>query len=345
MPEGSYWDFAFSGWGKFIRIKEMAMNAEELDTHQAYMIADASGRNYSVYDTSKRKLVNVGYTHALDENSNGTCWTVIKEGKDSYLYNIGADKFGVISEDGSLTLSDTPVNMDIHNTDNGISINGNSRMFVLNNNVSFDEANIGIYTLNVSSVGYATAYLYYNAEIPENVEAYIATEVVDNRVKLKKVEGILPANSGVIIKAAEGNYTFNKSYETPITIENNILKGTIEKTEITAESNFSYFVLSAPGGAIGMYLAQLKENKFWNNACKVYLPISNGDLGIFDDEVDSSVEQLSRRLVFDFGDETGIDEVKTENANVKTAVYDLSGRHIQNAQKGIYIQNGKLMVK
>jgi hypothetical protein len=57
------------------------------------------------------------------------------------------------------------------------------------------------------------------------------------------------------------------------------------------------------------------------------------------------VELLSRRLVFDFGDETSIDEVKTENGKVKTAVYDLSGRRVQKAQKGIYIQNGKLMVK
>ena len=44
-------------------------------------------------------------------------------------------------------------------------------------------------------------------------------------------------------------------------------------------------------------------------------------------------------------EETGIDEVKGENANVKTAVYDISGRRVQKAQKGIFIQNGKVMVK
>ena len=44
-------------------------------------------------------------------------------------------------------------------------------------------------------------------------------------------------------------------------------------------------------------------------------------------------------------EETGIDELKGENANVKTAVYDISGRRVQKAQKGIFIQNGKLMVK
>ena len=44
-------------------------------------------------------------------------------------------------------------------------------------------------------------------------------------------------------------------------------------------------------------------------------------------------------------EETGIDEVKGENENVKTAVYDLSGRRVQKTQKGIFIQNGKVMVK
>ena len=44
-------------------------------------------------------------------------------------------------------------------------------------------------------------------------------------------------------------------------------------------------------------------------------------------------------------EETGIGEVKGENGKVKTAVYDLSGRRVQKAQKGIFIQNGKVMVK
>ena len=201
------------------------------------------------------------------------------------------------------------------------------------------------YQLTVSSVGYATLYLDYNAEIPEGVEAYVATEVVDSRLKMQKVEGVLPANTGVIIVAGQGTYTFTESDETPATIEKNLLQGSATNTYVTAEANTTYYVLSAPDGDVAMYRALITDGKFLNNAHKAYLPISNGDLGIFDDEVDSSVEQLSRRLVFDFGDETSIDELKTENANVKTAVYDLSGRRMQKAQKGIYIQNGKLMVK
>ena len=44
-------------------------------------------------------------------------------------------------------------------------------------------------------------------------------------------------------------------------------------------------------------------------------------------------------------EETGIDELTGENANVKTAVYDLSGRRVQKAQKGIYVVNGKKVLK
>ena len=44
-------------------------------------------------------------------------------------------------------------------------------------------------------------------------------------------------------------------------------------------------------------------------------------------------------------EETGIDELKGENGKECSAVYDLSGRRVQKAQKGIYIQNGKVMVQ
>ena len=43
--------------------------------------------------------------------------------------------------------------------------------------------------------------------------------------------------------------------------------------------------------------------------------------------------------------ETGIDELKGENGKVKTALYDLSGRRVQKGQKGVFIQNGKVMVR
>ena len=45
------------------------------------------------------------------------------------------------------------------------------------------------------------------------------------------------------------------------------------------------------------------------------------------------------------GEETGIDELKGENGTKNSVLYDLSGRRVQKGQKGVFIQNGKMMVR
>ena len=200
------------------------------------------------------------------------------------------------------------------------------------------------YSLTVSSVGYATLYLDFNAEIPAAVQAYTGVKVVGNRLKMERVEGVLPANTGVIIKAEEGTYTFAESDATPATIGDNLLYGTVATTQISTDPTYSYYVLSKVDGIVGMYLAKLTDGKFQNNANKAYMMLKKGDLGIYDEGVDTGTEQLSRGFVFDFGEETSIDELKSEDGKVKSAVYDLSGRRVQKAQKGVYIQNGKVVL-
>jgi hypothetical protein len=194
------------------------------------------------------------------------------------------------------------------------------------------------FSLTVSSAGYAVLYLGFNAEIPEGVQAYTGEKVVDNSLKMKRVEGVLPANTGVVIKAEEGTYTFAESDATPAAIGDNLLYGTVSATQISTDPDYYYFVLSKVDGIVGMYLAELTDGKFLNNANTAYLAIAKKALA-------DDVEHLIRGLVFDFDEETGVDEVKGENGNVKTAVYDLSGRRVQKAQKGICIQNGKVVVK
>lgn len=182
VPEGSYWDYAYSpGWGEFTQIKEMAMDESALQSRQAYMIADAKGCNYTVYDADKGELVNVEYTHSLDEESEGSCWTVLKDGGKSFLYNIGAKKFASMDKDGKLTLSDAPVNMNIAATENGLSINGRSCMFVLNKNINVDATGIE----NVLS----------GTESAEKSEVY----TIDGRRMDKAVRGINIVNGNKVL--------------------------------------------------------------------------------------------------------------------------------------------------
>ena len=182
VPEGSYWNYAYGyGWGEFIHIKEMAMDESALQSRQAYMIADAKGCNYTVYDADKGELVNVEYTHSLDEESEGSCWTVLKYGGKSFLYNIGAKKFASMDKDGKLTLSDAPVNMNITATENGLSINGKSCMFVLNKNINVDATGIE----NVLS----------GTESAEKSEVY----TIDGRRMDKAVHGINIVNGNKVL--------------------------------------------------------------------------------------------------------------------------------------------------
>ena len=71
-----------------------------------------------------------------------------------------------------------------------------------------------------------------------------------------------------------------------------------------------------------------------NNGFKAYLPAN------------AVTTAESRFLVFNFGDDntTAIEGIEAENT-ADAVVYDLAGRRVQNAQKGVFIVNGKVVIK
>lgn len=71
------------------------------------------------------------YAHKLDEDSKDNCWQVIKDGGRSYLYSLGAKRYAAVGEDKQLHLVSAPVDMDIAETKEGLSIDGKPCMFVL----------------------------------------------------------------------------------------------------------------------------------------------------------------------------------------------------------------------
>ena len=197
--------------------------------------------------------------------------------------------------------------------------------------------------LTVGDAGYATLCLGYNATIPtlgEESGVYTAA-VVNGYAAMTKVEGVLPANTAVIVKATAGTYNFNYAKTGELaTVSTNELKGTTVNMNITEPA----YVLSKGDKGVGLYTAgnnvstntenddpEVTFEAWKNNAFKAYLP--------------KPIGSGARFLIFDFGTETGIDQLEGENGNVKTEVYDLSGRRVQNAQKGIFIVNGKKVIR
>ncbi len=203
------------------------------------------------------------------------------------------------------------------------------------------------YALAVSSAGYATLYLDYAAKIPDDVKVYIATSVEGDRLMMTRVMGVLPAETGVIVRAKEGTYTFVESDDTPANVDGNLLSGTATDTYITAESGYRYYVLAQKEGMVGMYRPKLTDGRFFNNANKAYLRLESDDLGIFDDETNTEDEggQLSTRLRFDFGGTTEIEKT-IDHGQQTTVVHDLTGRRVMNTDnlKGVYIVGGQKVV-
>ena len=201
------------------------------------------------------------------------------------------------------------------------------------------------FNLTVSSAGYATLYLDYTAQIPEGVSVYTANEVEGNLLKMELVEGVLPANTGVVVKAPAGTYTFTYSDTYAPEISDNLFKGSATYEYVDVASTQTAFVLSKVDGEVGMYPAKLTDGRFLNNANKAYLLLTT-KLGVSDEELDTSVGGSQLSLRFDFGGTTGVDKVQTESG-ADAVIYDLYGRKVNKATTpGFYIiNNKKLWVK
>ena len=197
------------------------------------------------------------------------------------------------------------------------------------------------YTLSVGTAGWATLFLDFNAAIPADVEAYIVAGVKEgdwlNLVQVK-VKDVLPENTGIIVKANAGDYTFKYAAVVTADVKGNLLAGSVEDTYVEGTA---YVLANHKEAGIGMYKAVLnfdaEGNKvaegetgthFLNNANKAYLPMSATNGAAY--------------YSFRFGEgTTGIEEVKTENGEVK-AIFDLTGRRVEAiTAPGIYIVNGK----
>ena len=193
--------------------------------------------------------------------------------------------------------------------------------------------------LTVGEAGYATLYLGYNAAIPaidgEDCGVFTAA-IVDGYAAMTKVEGVLPANTAVIVKAVAGSkYNFKYATGEAATIENNELKGTTINANITEDAYVLGYINVAEEGEeerkeVGLYTAtknKLDGTAWLNNAFKAYLPMTDG--------------MNAASYSFRFGEgTTGVENVEVESG--VNVIYDLTGRRVEAiTASGIYIVNGK----
>lgn len=181
-------------------------------------------------------------------------------------------------------------------------------------------------TVSVSAAGYATYATKYNVEVPDNNDVEVMTVTVNkdnSSITLHEVAAntVIPANTGILVKAAKGDYNFAVTSKEGTPLENNNL---IAATEPVKSDGATFFALTKMDTKVGF--AVVKEG--------VNIPAGKAYL---------KVPAASTAKFFGLdGEATGINSVKTANAD--GAYYTLEGVKTTKPVKGLYIHNGKKII-
>ena len=187
--------------------------------------------------------------------------------------------------------------------------------------------------VTVSAAGWSTFYTAAAVSVPENVNAYVIKGLKNaDAAALTKVTTI-PANTGVIVEANQGTYNFAIIDEEVAAIEDNLLRGTIAPTYITADA----YILGIGDNGVGLYRPitdNYVQGTFLNSSHKAYFLASL---------VPNISQSNSFSLRFDDGITTAIENIDTEN--VKDVIYTIGGVRVDAiTAPGLYIVNGKVVI-
>lgn len=310
VDESMVWQFVSTGVSNQFYIKNAAGN-------YLYVIKGES-QGLRVVETPGKWTFEengVGYFAMMDENSSRYCATY-EAGKDwrSYL----SKDHGNYANGGKLELYRNDISYSNYTT----TVETNSLILR-----AFDGKNHFATFSSDKAVKFVDATVY-------------AVGVNDDRLILTEVESKqVPANTGVLLKSAGTEATYSVIGSAPA-IENNLLCASVEEGQTTAADGttegYSFFKLSynqaGENEKLGFYWAKENGAPFVSKAGLAYLAVKTADV--------AAVKGFS---LFDM--ETGISKVSGSVAG-NGVIYDLQGRRVERAVRGLYIVNGrKVMVK
>ena len=207
---------------------------------------------------------------------------------------------------------------------------------------------------SITTVGYTTYYNTYGYVMPEGVEGYLINwtyEGTANLVKVYDAGDEVYAGLALIWKS-----TTDLAEETWYTVEALSSGGAIAAWPVDGESNpyttllngsqtaatttywgtessdYYYYKLANDGtNGLGWYWGAAEGAAFESGAHKAWMFIDKSS--------------SARGFIRMFDNPTGVNEVTAKKEDVKDIYYDLSGRRVMNPTKGLYIVNGKKILK
>lgn len=288
----------------------------------------------AVKGVAQTDKANANILTAIADNSDNTMWAFQFE--NGYYLSLKTSK-----DNGKVKITAQKDYWVLSNTAKGV-INMKINSYCLQRNSSSVTTNFGSYTsgqtdiwflevptydVEISSAGYATFCLPYNATVPSGLTAYTATDNGES-VKLTAIEsGKIAANEGVVLKGDEGTYTFVAAEGNVSATANNQMVGVTEDTPLTSADNAYMLTRKKDDGSIAF---RLLATDYTLGANKAYLKLENN----------------ARNLISVVWDEnaTGIYDLSEKEETGNGAIYNLAGQKLTKPQKGINIVNGKLLI-
>ena len=193
--------------------------------------------------------------------------------------------------------------------------------------------------VTANKYGYSTWYSTVPVNIPEGLNAYYCTIEDSTTATLHPISGIIPSSTAAIFYSSEAattqspkTYTLSYTNATTQNVSGNHLIGYTEDTEVN--NGVSHYALNVHDGTVGFYVPKTAigdnptpKSPFTAKAGKAYLSINPNE---------ASVSYAIRRI-----DETDINPTIETMPRCEMKIYDLFGRPVKHAGKGIYITNGK----
>lgn len=209
-----------------------------------------------------------------------------------------------------------------------------SNLFVLEPVTDYNYQNVNLQAKNDKN--YASVYLPYSFTLPEGVEAYYGRALNDDQsqITLSPISGnTVPKATAVVLvsNSVSGAQTLAPALNTtePTAITDNKLHGTIEPTNV--DNGQTIYGFTGKYDEIGFYK--------WTGT---QLPLGKAYLSV------NTPQAAAAGFVLNFDDNeiTGIDTATTIQPTKSNAVcYDLYGRRISQPTKGIFIMNGKKVIR
>ena len=204
--------------------------------------------------------------------------------------------------------------------------------------------------LSIGATGYTTYYLENeNFKVPTGCTAYIITGVTPSGsvtnpdqavVKAFTAGKIIPKQTGFVLQGPANSTVI---YEANVTgteesVAGNLLIGTATEQQFSATGKRFYILANGDQG-MGFYKQGTRSGM------SIKLKAHRAGL-----RLDESIAR-AKSIVFDFdaareeAETTGIQNVPTNGEQQDDVVYDLQGRRVTNPTHGIYIINGKKVIK